>query len=57
MIDKLGWDTLEKRRAIARVTLLYKIVKGLVVVNSRGTCNNLPEKIETPKITLSNKCL
>ena len=34
MINTLGWDTLEKRRTISRVMLLYKIVSNLVSVDS-----------------------
>jgi hypothetical protein len=48
-IDKLGWDTLEKRRATARVTLLYKIVKGLVVVNTRENLQQLTRKSRDTK--------
>ena len=32
MINKLGWRTLEQRRADARLCLFYKIVYGLVAV-------------------------
>ena len=32
MLDKLGWQTLEQRRADARLCLFYKIVYGLVAV-------------------------
>ena len=32
MLNKLGWRTLEQRRADARLCLFYKIVYGLVVV-------------------------
>jgi hypothetical protein len=48
MIDKFGWDTLEKRSAIARVTLLYKIVKG-IVVNSRENLQQLTRKSRDTK--------
>ena len=33
VIETLGWDTLEHRRAVARVLLLYNIVNGLVAVD------------------------
>ena len=33
MIEAL-WDTLDHRRAVARVLLLYKIVNGLVAIES-----------------------
>ena len=32
MINKLGWRTLEQRRADARLCLIYKIVYSLVAV-------------------------
>ena len=54
MIDKLG-NSLEKRRAIARVSLLYKIVKCLVVGNTCENFQQLTRKVDTPRITLSNK--
>ena len=34
MISTIGWQSLEERRAIARLTLMYKIVQGLVNVST-----------------------
>ena len=33
MIDTLGWDMLEHRRAVAHVLLLYKIINGLGTID------------------------
>ncbi len=32
MIEQLGWETLEERRAKYRLCMLYKVVNGLVAV-------------------------
>ena len=34
MINDLGWKTLEERRAIARLTLLYKSIHHKVAINT-----------------------
>ena len=36
MIETLGWDTLEHKRAVARVLLLYKIINGRVAIDPGG---------------------
>ena len=33
MIETLGWDTIEHRRAVARVLLLHKIVNNLITID------------------------
>ena len=35
MLEELGWETLEQRRAKARVVMAYRIVNGLVCVSDR----------------------
>eukprot|EP00745_Piridium_sociabile_P038619 TRINITY_DN7074_c0_g1_i3.p1 TRINITY_DN7074_c0_g1~~TRINITY_DN7074_c0_g1_i3.p1 ORF type:complete len:816 (+),score=128.54 TRINITY_DN7074_c0_g1_i3:312-2759(+) len=34
MIERLGWDTLQERRAHARVIMMYRIVNGLIAIPS-----------------------
>ena len=33
IIETLGWDTLEHRRAVVHVLLLYKIINGHVAID------------------------
>lgn len=33
MIDQFGWDTLEKRRLLSQLTMLYKIQQGLMGIS------------------------
>ena len=34
MIEDLNWKSLEDRRNIAKLTMMYKLVNGLVLVNT-----------------------
>jgi hypothetical protein len=34
MIEDLNWKSLEDRRKIAKLTMMYKLVNGLVLVNT-----------------------
>jgi hypothetical protein len=34
MIEDLNWKSLEDRMKIARLTMMYKLVNGLVLVNT-----------------------
>ena len=36
MISLLGWPSLEKRRRAARLTMLYKIANGLVLMTTQS---------------------
>ena len=39
MISTTGWQSLEERRAMARLTLMYKIVHDLVDVSTATLCS------------------
>ena len=39
MISTAGWQSLEERRAMARLTLMYKIVHDLVDVSTATLCS------------------
>ena len=49
LIDKLGWETLEKRREESQLTMAYKILNGLVILNP----DTLPKKVQNRP---SRKC-
>jgi hypothetical protein len=37
MIEDINWKSLEDRRKIAKLTMMYKLVNGLVLVNRSQT--------------------
>ena len=47
MIETLGWDTVEHKRAVARVSLLYKIVNGLVAIDPGQNSGKKQGKVGT----------
>ena len=53
LLDELGWDTLEKRREESQLTMAFKIINNLVILNPE----TLPKKIHPRQPRKCNKVL
>ena len=56
MIEDLNWKSLEDRRKIAKLTMMYKLVNGLVLVNTEDRLIP-PDIISRNKIGIPNTIL
>jgi len=54
MISTTGWQSLEERRAIARLTLMYKIVHSLVDVSTATLCSLATKLVMSSHLSFSN---
>ena len=53
LLDELGWDTLEKRREESQLTMAFKIINNLVILNPE----TLPKKIHPRQQRKCNQVL
>ena len=50
MLERLGWELLQERRALARLTIMKKILSGRVAIN----CDDYLERSSTRIITANS---